>query len=136
MTNADLIALAREMTFHSYAPYSHFHVGAALLCRDGRVYTGCNIENAAFGPTVCAERVAFFSAVRDGERDFERIAIVGGEEGRITSFTPPCGVCRQVMREFCRDDFTVVLSDGREIREFPLAALLPESFSPKDLGKE
>ena len=135
MTNEDLIALAREMTRHSYAPYSRFCVGAALLCRDGRVYTGCNIENAAFGPTVCAERVAIFSAVRDGERDFERIAIVGGEEGRITSFTPPCGVCRQVMREFCRDDFIVVLSDGDRIREITLAALLPDSFSPADLGK-
>lgn len=135
MTNEDLIDLAREMTRHSYAPYSRFCVGAALLCRDGRVYTGCNIENAAFGPTVCAERVAIFSAVRDGERDFERIAIVGGEEGRITSFTPPCGVCRQVMREFCRDDFIVVLSDGDRIREITLAALLPDSFSPADLGK-
>ncbi len=135
MTNEDLIALAREMTRHSYAPYSRFCVGAALLCRDGRVYTGCNIENAAFGPTVCAERVAIFSAVRDGERDFERIAIVGGEEGRITSFTPPCGVCRQVMREFCRDDFIVVLSDGDRIREITLSALLPDSFSPADLGK-
>ncbi|MBO6053265.1 MAG: cytidine deaminase [Clostridia bacterium] len=136
MTNADLIAVARGMTLHSYAPYSHYRVGAALLCRDGRVYTGCNIENAAFGPTVCAERVAFFSAVRDGERDFDRIAIVGGEEGRITAFAAPCGVCRQVMREFCRDDFVVVLSDGREIREFTLAALLPQSFSPANLGKE
>ena len=135
MTNENLISLAREMTRHSYAPYSRFCVGAALLCRDGRVYTGCNIENAAFGPTVCAERVAIFSAVRDGERDFERIAIVGGEEGRITSFTPPCGVCRQVMREFCRDDFIVVLSDGDRIREITLAALLPDSFSPADLGK-
>ena len=135
MTNENLISLAREMTRHSYAPYSRFCVGAALLCRDGRVYTGCNIENVAFGPTVCAERVAIFSAVRDGERDFERIAIVGGEEGRITSFTPPCGVCRQVMREFCRDDFIVVLSDGDRIREITLAALLPDSFSPADLGK-
>ncbi|MBQ4194053.1 MAG: cytidine deaminase [Clostridia bacterium] len=135
MTNADLIALAAEMTRHSYAPYSHFHVGAALLCRDGRVWTGCNIENAAFGPTVCAERVAFFSAIRDGARDFERIAVVGGEEGRITSFTYPCGVCRQVMREFCGDDFAVIVSDGKEIREIALGDLLPHSFSPADLAR-
>ncbi len=135
MTNADLIALAAEMTRHSYAPYSHFHVGAALLCRDGRVWTGCNIENAAFGPTVCAERVAFFSAIRDGARDFERIAVVGGEEGRITSFTYPCGVCRQVMREFCGDDFAVIVSDGKEIREIALGDLLPHSFSPADLTR-
>ena len=135
MTNADLIALAAEMTRHSYAPYSHFHVGAALLCRDGRVWTGCNIENAAFGPTVCAERVAFFSAIRDGARDFERIAVVGGEEGRITSFTYPCGGCRQVMREFCGDDFAVIVSDGKEIREIALGDLLPHSFSPADLAR-
>ena len=135
MTNADLIALAAEMTRRSYAPYSHFHVGAALLCRDGRVWTGCNIENAAFGPTVCAERVAFFSAIRDGARDFERIAVVGGEEGRITSFTYPCGVCRQVMREFCGDDFAVIVSDGKEIREIALGDLLPHSFSPADLAR-
>ena len=135
MTNADLIALAAEMTRHSYAPYSHFHVGAALLCRDGRVWTGCNIENAAFGPTVCAERVAFFSAIGDGARDFERIAVVGGEEGRITSFTYPCGVCRQVMREFCGDDFAVIVSDGKEIREIALGDLLPHSFSPADLAR-
>ncbi len=136
MTNAELIALAAEMTRHSYAPYSHFHVGAALLSRDGRVYLGCNIENAAFGPTVCAERVAFFSAIRDGEREFERIAVVGGEEGQITSFTYPCGVCRQVMREFCADDFIVVVSDGEEIRETTLGELLPEAFSPRDLAQE
>ncbi|MCR4904878.1 MAG: cytidine deaminase [Clostridiales bacterium] len=136
MTNAELIALAAEMTRHSYAPYSHFHVGAALLSRDGRVWMGCNIENAAFGPTVCAERVAFFSAIRDGEREFERIAVVGGEEGRITSFTYPCGVCRQVMREFCADDFIVVVSDGEEIREITLRELLPEAFSPRDLAQE
>ena len=123
MTNADLIALAAEMTRHSYAPYSHFHVGAALLCRDGRVWTGCNIENAAFGPTVCAERVAFFSAIRDGARDFERIAVVGGEEGRITSFTYPCGVCRQVMREFCGDDFAVIVSGAFVIVSFPATYL-------------
>ncbi len=135
MTNADLIALAAEMTRHSYAPYSHFHVGAALLCRDGRVWTGCNIENAAFGPTVCAERVAFFSAIRDGAQDFERLAVVGGEEGRITSFTYPCGVCRQVMREFCGDDFAVIVSDGKEIREIALGDLLPHSFSPADLAR-
>jgi len=133
MTERELAALAEEMTARSYAPYSHFHVGAALLCRDGRVYTGCNIENAAYGPTVCAERVAFFEAIRDGEREFEKIAVVGGPDGQITSHTTPCGVCRQVMREFCGDDFVILSWDGHEIRRHTLGELLPASFSPKDL---
>lgn len=136
MTDRELIDLALSAMTTAYAPYSRFQVGAALLCADGRVYTGCNIENAAYGPTVCAERVAFFSAVRDGERDFSKIAVVGGQEGRIRSFTHPCGVCRQVMREFCRDDFAVLSFDGHDIRETTLSALLPDSFSPADLQSE
>ena len=136
MTARELIRLAEEAMGRAYAPYSRFRVGAALECADGKVYIGCNIENAAYGPTVCAERVAFFSAVRDGERAFRRIAVVGGQEGTISSFTYPCGVCRQVMREFCRDDFAVLSYDGEEIRETTLGALLPCSFSPADLGKD
>lgn len=133
MTNKELIARAKEMLAFSYAPYSGFHVGAALLCGDGKVYAGCNIENAAFGPSVCAERVAFFAAVRDGEREFTKIAVVGGAGGEIASFTYPCGVCRQVMREFCGEGFIVLTSDGEEIRETTLGELLPKSFSPEDL---
>ena len=136
MTDRELVALAEDAMTHAYAPYSRFHVGAALLCADGTVYTGCNIENAAFGPSVCAERVAFFSAVRDGERDFVKIAVVGGPAGTIRSFTAPCGVCRQVMREFCRDDFTVLAFDGERVRSTSLIDLLPESFSPADLEAE
>ena len=133
MSDEELIRRAAEMLPRAYAPYSRFHVGAALLAADGTVYTGCNIENAAFGPTVCAERVAFFAAVRDGRRDFLKIAVVGGPEGRISSFTHPCGVCRQVMREFCGDDFVVLAWDGRGLRRHTLGELLPESFSPGDL---
>ena len=135
MTDRDLIALAVNAMGRAYAPYSRFQVGAALLCADGRVYTGCNIENAAYGPSVCAERTAFFSAVRDGERDFLKIAVVGGPEGVLRGFTYPCGVCRQVMREFCRDDFEIISFDGERAKTSTLISLLPDSFSPADLGK-
>ena len=135
MTDTELIAQAEEAMSLAYAPYSHFQVGAALLCADGSVHTGCNIENAAYGPTVCAERVAFFSAVRDGKRDFQKIAVVGGTDGKIRSFTHPCGVCRQVMREFCRDDFVILAYDGEQAVSHTLAQLLPESFSPADLAQ-
>ena len=101
MTKEELVALAMEAMGHAYVPYSGYQVGAALLTSDGRVYQGCNIENASYTPTVCAERTAFFKAVYDGVRDFSAIAVVGGKNGEITGFFPPCGVCRQVMREFC-----------------------------------
>lgn len=135
MTPIELVNLAKEARERAYVPYSGFSVGAALLCRDGRIYQGCNIENAAFGPTVCAERTAFFKAVYDGEREFEAIAVVGGRAGEeITGLFPPCGVCRQVMREFCGLDFKVYLGreDGRW-EERTLGELLPMSFSPADL---
>jgi len=130
MTPEKLIALAKEAMTHAYAPYSGYWVGAALLCADGTVYQGCNIENASFTPTVCAERSAVFKAVYDGHRDFTAIAVCGGKNGVITGAFPPCGVCRQVLREFCRDDFTVYLAgaDGR-YTALTLAELLPYSFS-------
>lgn len=135
MTPIELVNLAKEARSHAYIPYSGFSVGAALLCKDGKIYQGCNIENAAFGPTVCAERTAFFKAVYDGERDFEAIAVVGGRAGEeITGLFPPCGVCRQVMREFCDLDFKLYL--GRENGAFEtmtLGEMLPMSFSPADL---
>ena len=135
MTPIELVNLAKEARSHAYVPYSGFSVGAALLCKDGKIYQGCNIENAAFGPTVCAERTAFFKAVYDGERDFEAIAVVGGRAGEeITGLFPPCGVCRQVMREFCDLDFKLYL--GRESGAFEtmtLGEMLPMSFSPADL---
>ncbi len=133
MDSRELVNLAIEAMGKAYTPYSNFKVGAALLTDDGEVYIGCNIENAAYSPTVCAERVAFFSAVRDGKRKFAKIAVVGGMNGKLSSFTYPCGVCRQVMREFCDDDFVLIVSDGKDIKEHTLADILPFSFSPKDL---
>ena len=133
MDSRELVNLAIEAMGKAYTPYSNFKVGAALLTDDGEVYIGCNIENAAYSPTVCAERVAFFSAVRDGKRKFTKIAVVGGMNGKLSSFTYPCGVCRQVMREFCEDDFVLIVSDGKDIKEHTLADILPFSFSPKDL---
>lgn len=128
-----LVSKAIEARKKSYCPYSNFAVGAALLTADGRVYTGANIESVSFSPTVCAERVAFFTAVHAGERDFSAIAVVGGKADQdVNDFCPPCGVCRQVMTEFCKRDFTVLLSDGKNIREFTLEAILPESFSSVD----
>ena len=135
MTPIELVNLAKEARMKSYSPYSGFAVGAALLCRDGTVYQGCNIENAAFGPTVCAERVAVFKAVYDGKQDFEAIAVVGGKAGEeITDLFPPCGVCRQVLREFCGLDFKLYL--GRENNEYlatTLGEMLPYSFSRADM---
>ena len=129
MTPEKLCELAKEAMLHSYSPYSGYKVGAALLCKDGTVYTGCNIENAAYTPTICAERTAIFKAVYDGHRDLVAIAVCGGKDGIITGSFPPCGVCRQVMREFCGDDFAIyiVRPDGYET--VTLAQLLPYSFS-------
>ena len=126
---------ALEMRAYSYVPYSHFHVGAALLCEDGTVYGGCNIENAAYTPTNCAERTAFFKAVSEGKRSFLAIAIAGGPEGaEKLDYCPPCGVCRQVMREFCGADFEILLAiSPTEWRTYTLQELLPESFGPDNL---
>lgn len=132
MNNRELCALAVDAMKNSYSPYSDYHVGAALLCKSGRVYTGCNIENAAYGPTVCAERTAFFKAVSEGERDFSAIAVAGGKDGKISGAFPPCGVCRQVMAEFCGGDFSVFVVNGEEsFKEYTLSDLLPEAFGPK-----
>ena len=129
MTAEALVQYAQEAMQGAYAPYSGYKVGAALLCADGAVYTGCNIENASYTPTVCAERTAFFKAVTDGHRSFSAIAVCGGKDGVIAGFFPPCGVCRQVMREFCKDDFLVhIAGAGGEIKTRTLAQLLPESF--------
>lgn len=133
MDSAKLIEIASETMMKAYAPYSGFKVGAALLCEDGTLYTGCNIENATYTPTVCAERVAFFSAVRDGHRKFSKIAIVGGLDGVLSSYAYPCGVCRQVMREFCSGDFGLIFFDGKEIKELTLDEMMPFSFTPEYL---
>ncbi len=133
-----LVEAAREARLHSYSPYSHFQVGAALLTENGRIYTGCNIENAAYTPTNCAERTAFFKAVSEGEHSFRAIAIAGGPEGSSREeqdFCPPCGVCRQVMMEFCSPKtFEIVLAgSGDAVRIRTLEELLPEGFGPGNL---
>ena len=132
MTPEALLDLAKEAMMRAYAPYSGFFVGAALLTRSGKVYQGCNIENAAHTPTCCAERTAF-KAVSEGEREFAAIAVVGGRQGEITGLFPPCGVCRQVMQEFCGPDFPVYL--GKENNQFVTVALkdlLPFGFSGRE----
>ena len=128
MTPEELCQLAKEAMAHAYAPYSGFKVGAALLCADGTVYQGCNIENAAYSPTNCAERTAFFKAVYDGHRDFTAIAVCGGKDGAITGAFPPCGVCRQVMREFCGDDFLIYLVNDKGFETVTLSEVLPFGF--------
>lgn len=135
MTDRELFNIAEKARKKSYSPYSGFAVGAALLCRDGTVFTGANVENAAFSPSICAERVAIFSAVHAGRRDFEAIAVVGGKHGEKGAFCPPCGVCRQVMAEFCSGDFKVILGDEKETKAYTLSEILPLSFTKNDLEK-
>lgn len=137
MTDTELVAQAIEARARAYTPYSHFAVGAALLCADGSVYQGCNIENAAYTPSNCAERTAFFRAVFDGHRDFAAIAVVGGPEGRpISELCAPCGVCRQVMMEFCDPKtFRIVLAASPEKPvDRTLEQILPLGFGPDNLG--
>lgn len=134
MTDKELYELAIKAMKHSYSPYSDCKVGAALLCKNGKVFTGTNIENAAFGPTVCAERVAIFKAVSEGEKEFSKIAVVGGKGGVINGVFAPCGVCRQVLREFCEDDFKILLGETADkFKAVTLKDLLPLSFSPDNV---
>ena len=125
----ELINKAYEAMQYSYSPYSDFKVGAALLTKDGKIYTGCNIENSAYSPTNCAERTAFFKAVSEGEKEFSAIAIVGGKDGEITDHCYPCGVCRQVMAEFCDRDFEIITASPEGIKSYTLKDLLPEAFN-------
>ncbi|MFG6333068.1 MAG: cytidine deaminase [Lachnospiraceae bacterium] len=131
----ELIAAAVGQLAFAYVPYSRFRVGAALLAKNGRIYTGCNIENAAYSPTNCAERTAFFKAVSEGVREFSAICIVGGADGVLSGYTPPCGVCRQVMMEFCDpEEFQIILAVGPEdYQVFRLRELLPMGFGPANL---
>lgn len=132
----EMIEQAIEQLKFSYTPYSDFKVGAALLGKNGKIYTGCNIENAAYSPTNCAERTAFFKAVSEGEREFQAICIVGGKSGKITEYTAPCGVCRQVMMEFCDpEDFQVILAiDKAQYQIYTLKELLPQGFGAMNLN--
>lgn len=130
-----LIDTAIEQLEFSYTPYSNFKVGAALLTRSGEIYTGCNIENASYTPTNCAERTAFFKAVSEGVREFRAICIVGGKDGKLTEYTAPCGVCRQVMMEFCNPKtFQIILAVDKEQYEiYTLEELMPLGFGPLNL---
>lgn len=130
MEHKELCARAREAMAYAYAPYSGYSVGAALLTARGNVYTGCNVENAAYSPTMCAERTAIFKAISEGEHDFVAIAVAGGRDGRCVGAFPPCGVCRQVMAEFCTKDFTVLIATGEDSYDaYTLQDLLPNSFT-------
>ena len=130
-----LIDTAIEQLKFPYTPYSNFKVGAALLTKSGKIYTGCNIENASYTPTNCAERTAFFKAVSEGVRDFQAICIVGGKDGKLTEYTAPCGVCRQVMMEFCNPKtFQIILAVDKERYEiYTLEELMPFGFGPLNL---
>ena len=136
MREEELVKSALEARERAYTPYSHFKVGAALLTAEGEVIQGCNIENASYGATNCAERTAIFKAVSEGKREFRAIAICGGKEGAVTEACAPCGICRQVMREFCDPETFLVLlpKSETEYEEMTLAQLLPFSFGPENLA--
>ena len=123
-----LISKAGQAMALAYAPYSHFHVGAAVLCDDGSIYTGCNIENASYGATNCAERTAIFKAVSEGHRHIKAIAICGGPDGDVYGEAFPCGICRQVMSEFGEPDMPDYIGTDSDIKEYTLADLLPHAF--------
>ena len=133
MNDMELIGAAMGAMKGAYAPYSGFFVGAALLCENGEVYTGCNVENASYGATCCAERTAVFKAVSEGKLKYKGIAVVGGKGGDIRSFCTPCGVCRQVLAEFAEEEFFTLLYDGQKTQRLALAELLPHSFTGKNL---
>ena len=133
MNPEKLISLAKEAMLHAYVPYSGYKVGAALLCADGTVYQGCNIENAAYGPTNCAERTAVFKAVSEGAREFVAIAVVGGQGKQVAPLCAPCGVCRQVLTEFCPDSLAVLLGTPERWEIHTLGELMPLSFSGNDI---
>ena len=134
MTEKELCAAAKKAMQMSYSPYSSCKVGAALLTKSGKVYTGCNIENASFTPTVCAERTAIFKAVSEGEKEFSMIAVAGGKDGKIEKPFVPCGVCRQVMSEFCTSGFKIlVVKKEEEYDTYTLADLLPSAFTSNNI---
>lgn len=136
MTREALCAAAIETMANAYAPYSGYKVGAALLTADGKVYTGCNIENASYTPTVCAERTAIFKAVSEGERDFVMLAVCGGKDGQLSGAFPPCGVCRQVMAEFCPKDMPILIVSGADSHTaVTLGDLLPYAFDTSYIEK-
>ena len=135
MNKKDLFMLAKDAIKSSYAPYSQYNVGAVLLCKNGNIYKGCNIENASYSLTICAERTVLFSAIANGENEFESLCVVGGKKGEITDYAMPCGACRQVLAEFCDADFKVFVGvNENDIKEYKLSDLLPYSFDKSKLG--
>ena len=135
MTDKELMVAANEARKFAYTPYSHFKVGAALLTKSGKLYTGCNIENSSYTPTVCAERTAVFKAVSEGESDFAVIAVVGGKEENPLEFCSPCGVCRQVLAEFCGEDFRILLGNPEKFQSYTVDEIFTFSFTKKYLNK-
>lgn len=129
-----LMQKAQEARSFSYSPYSRFSVGAALLAKNGKIYTGCNVENAGYSATNCAERTAFFKAISEGEKEFAAIAIIGGKAGETSELCAPCGVCRQVIAEFCEDNFIIILGNEKNYKQYTLGELLPLAFTDKDLN--
>lgn len=135
MENKILIDMAKGAMKNAYAPYSEYVVGAALLAKSGKIYLGCNVENASFGCTNCAERTAFFKAISDGEREFVKIAITGGKNDNVAEIVP-CGICLQVMSEFCDNDFEIITSlDNEQFKRYTLSQLLPIGFSKENIDK-
>lgn len=136
MNKKDLFNMAKDAMKNSYAPYSNYNVGAALLCKNGNLYNGCNIENASYSLTNCAERTALFSAIANGEKEFEAICVVGGKNSEITDYAMPCGACRQVLGEFCDADFKIYVGiNENDIKEYKLSELIPYSFNKSKLGE-
>ena len=133
MRDKELVLKALEVMDNAYAPYSEFKVGAALLSEDGRVFCGCNIENAAYPAGICAERAAISGAISSGAKEFVKIAIVGGKNGEITDCCPPCGICRQVLSEFCNENFEILLYNGERVKNYLLKELLPHNFGSEEL---
>ena len=128
--------MAKDAMKNSYAPYSNYNVGAALLCKNGSLYNGCNIENASYSLTNCAERTALFSAIANGEKEFEAICVVGGKNSEITDYAMPCGACRQALAEFCNEDFRVYVGiNENDIKEYKLSELIPFLFNKSKLGE-
>ena len=136
MNKKDLFILAKEAMKNSYAPYSNYNVGAVLICKNGNIYKGCNVENASYSLTNCAERTALFSAIANGEKEFDSILIIGGKNGDLNDYAMPCGACRQALSEFCDNDFIVyVARNENDIIEFLLKELLPFTFDKDKLGE-
>lgn len=136
MLKKELFISAKEAMQNSYAPYSKFNVGAALLTKNGKIFKGCNIENASYSVTVCAERVALFAAISNSEYEFDAICIVGGKDGIITDYAVPCGICRQALSEFCNEDFKIYVGISEDsIKEYSLGELIPHTFDKSKLGE-